>query len=161
MCLDLDRIPNGVYAAVIPRWIASIIEGREVVINGDGETSRDFCFVDNAVQANLLAAVSKNPDALDQIYNIAVGERTSLNGLYSELSSSILVASGAKSANVVHAEFRAGDVRHSLADTSKAQKLLKYRPECTRPGGYAPQSGINAANRQSMEHHAACRARRP
>ena len=77
--------PNGAYAAVIPKWTAAMLEGREVTINGDGETSRDFCYVANAVQGNLLAATTDNREAVNQVYNVAVGERTSLNDLYAEI----------------------------------------------------------------------------
>ena len=77
--------PEGAYAAVIPKWTAAMLKGEEVFINGDGNTSRDFCYVDNAVQANLLAAATDNPRAINQIYNVAVGEQTTLNELYAEL----------------------------------------------------------------------------
>jgi UDP-N-acetylglucosamine 4-epimerase len=122
--------PNGAYAAVIPKWIAALIAGETVFINGDGETSRDFCYVDNAVQANLLAATARSPKAVGQVYNIAVGERTSLNELYVHLRRLL-------SPNFPHLEtakpeyrdFRAGDVLHSLADVSKAARLLGYEPK--------------------------------
>lgn len=121
--------PNGAYAAVIPKWVAALIAGETVFINGDGETSRDFCYVDNVVQANLLAATARSPKAVGQVYNIAVGERTSLNELYGHLRRLL-------SPNFPHLEtakpeyrdFRAGDVRHSLADVSKAARLLGYEP---------------------------------
>jgi UDP-N-acetylglucosamine 4-epimerase len=121
--------PNGAYAAVIPRWVAAMIANETVYINGDGETSRDFCYVDNAVQANLLAALAEDDEALNQVYNVAVGERTTLNELF-ELIRSGLVADfpHLTSCKPVHREFRAGDVRHSLADISKAERLLGYRP---------------------------------
>lgn len=121
--------PAGAYAAVIPKWAAALIADAPVVINSDGETSRDFCFVDNAVQANLLAAAASSPEALNQVYNVAVGERTTLNQLYAELKR--LLAAGrphVESAAPQRRDFRAGDVRHSLADVSKARRLLGYAP---------------------------------
>jgi UDP-N-acetylglucosamine 4-epimerase len=121
--------PNGAYAAVIPKWTAAMIAGEPVFINGDGETSRDFCYVANAVQANLLAATTGNSESLNQVYNVAVGERTTLNELYAELRR--LLAPGRpqiEDAKPVYREFRAGDVRHSLADIGKARSLLGYAP---------------------------------
>ena len=121
--------PKGAYAAVIPKWVASLLHGEEVFINGDGETSRDFCYIDNAVQANLLAATTHNPDALNQVYNVAVGDRTSLNQLYERIRD-ILSAEfpQLKDVSPSYRDFRPGDVRHSLADISKAQTLLGYEP---------------------------------
>jgi UDP-N-acetylglucosamine 4-epimerase len=118
--------PNGAYAAVIPKWTAAILEGREVTINGDGETSRDFCYVANAVQANLLAATTDNREATNQVYNVAVGDRTTLNDLYAEIRR--LLAPNREDARPKYGPFRAGDVRHSLADISKARWLLGYEP---------------------------------
>lgn len=121
--------PDGAYAAVIPKWTAAMLRGERVRINGDGETSRDFCFVDNAVQANLLAATSTRADAADQIYNVAVGDQTSLNDLHRLLAAELarlrpqLVVPPAE-----HGPFRSGDVRHSRADISKAAELLGYAP---------------------------------
>lgn len=126
--------PEGAYAAVIPKWIASLIEGELVYINGDGETSRDFCFIANVVQANLLAATVQGPDALNQVYNVAVGERTSLNELYVQLHRHLLPRyPHLQGAQPVYRDFRAGDVRHSLADIGKARRLLGYAP--TQPLG--------------------------
>lgn len=121
--------PNGAYAAVIPKWAAAMIQGETVHINGDGETSRDFCYVENAVQANLLAATATDPAARNQVYNVAVGDRTTLNQLYFHLRD-ILAGRFAllKEANPVHRDFRAGDVRHSLADIGKGKELLGYNP---------------------------------
>lgn len=121
--------PNGAYAAVIPQWIAALIEQRVLQINGDGETTRDFCFVDNVVQANLLSALTTSPDAVNQIYNVAVGERTSLNQLYASLRS-LLLPDFPKLADhrPKYADFREGDVRHSQADISKAVTLLGFKP---------------------------------
>lgn len=120
--------PNGAYAAVIPKWTAALLQGDDVFINGDGETSRDFCFVDNAVQANLLAATTHNPAAVNQVYNVAVGERTSLKELYQLIATNLSAQCTLQASNLIHRDFRAGDVRHSLADISKAQTLLGYAP---------------------------------
>ena len=121
--------PNGAYAAVIPKWVSAMIHNEEVFINGDGETSRDFCYVDNAVQANLLAATSDNPEAADQVYNVAVGGRTSLNELYFKIRD-ILSRDFPALADIqpIYRDFRPGDVRHSLADIGKAQRLIGYQP---------------------------------
>ena len=120
--------PNGAYAAVIPAWIAALMERRPCYINGDGETTRDFCFIENVVQANLLSATAE-ASASDQVYNVAVGDRTTLNELFVLLRDG-LARRGAADPNAepVYREFRKGDVRHSLADVSKARKLLGYEP---------------------------------
>ncbi len=121
--------PEGAYAAVIPRWIRAMLQGEEVVINGDGETSRDFCYVDNAVQANLLAAAVEDPAAVNQVYNIAVDDRTSLNRLFLLLRDAITERAPAIAVkNPFHGDFRPGDVRHSQADIGKARALLGYAP---------------------------------
>lgn len=122
--------PNGAYAAVIPKWIASMIKNEPVYINGTGETSRDFCYIDNAVQANLLAATTENPDAVNQVYNVAVGDRTSLNELYAKLKQNLVgQAAHLQDAQPIYRDFRAGDVLHSLADTGKAAGRLGYVPQ--------------------------------
>jgi UDP-N-acetylglucosamine/UDP-N-acetylgalactosamine 4-epimerase len=121
--------PNGAYAAVIPKWVDSIINKEEVFINGDGETSRDFCYIDNTVQMNLLAAMAKDEDATDQVYNVALNERTSLNQLYQMIEERLIQrVDGLRKKVPVYKDFRAGDVRHSQADISKAQQLLGYQP---------------------------------
>jgi len=120
--------PNGAYAAVIPKWTSAMLNQDEIFINGDGETSRDFCFIENAVQANILAAVS-NSKAKNNIYNVALGDRTSLNALFDTLKSSLAENAISYLKSPVYREFRAGDVRHSQADISKAQSLLGYEPE--------------------------------
>lgn len=149
--------PNGAYAAVIPKWVSSLLKGETIFINGDGENGRDFTFVQNVIQANLLAATvterngenyslaTINP-ALNQVFNIAVGERTTLNELFYLLRknlSDIVAESKLKKLIIVseptYRDFRVGDVRHSQADISKARKLLGYSPL------YNIQSGINAA----------------
>ena len=116
--------PNGPYAAVIPKWIEQIREGQPVMIHGDGQTSRDFCYVENAIQANLLAATASH-EAKGQVYNVAVGHQTSLNELFEALSELM----GNPQAQCLHGEFRKGDVRHSLANIAKARRLLGYQPE--------------------------------
>jgi UDP-N-acetylglucosamine 4-epimerase len=121
--------PDGAYAAVIPKWIAALLRREPVHINGDGETSRDFCYVENVVQANLLAATTDLPGAVNQVYNIAVGERTTLNQLY-QFTQQLLQGRDPlfPKQRPVYREFRPGDVRHSLADISKARQLLGYLP---------------------------------
>ena len=121
--------PKGAYAAVIPKWIGSILQGEPVYINGDGETSRDFCYIDNCVQANLLAATTENPNAVNQVYNVALHERTSLNDLFQEIMAGLKKrVSGLDHIQPIYRDFRSGDVLHSLANISKAQRLLKYEP---------------------------------
>lgn len=154
------QTPDGAYAAVIPKWIASMIKGEPVYINGDGETSRDFCFIENVRQINLLAATVSDvvipaPDCLirgqaagiqsdrhceeqsdeaiqsptNQVYNVAVGDRTTLNQLYEQLHLNLVSAyPHLKDVGPVYRDFRGGDVRHSLADISKASALLGYQP---------------------------------
>ena len=130
--------PEGAYAAVIPRFVAGMLRGAPIVIHGDGETTRDFCYVDNVVQANLLAATVDDTAALSQVYNVAVGARMSLNELYRTLRELI----GARHPELdigspVYDDFRAGDVRHSEADIDKARRLLSYRPEWDVRSGLA------------------------
>jgi UDP-N-acetylglucosamine/UDP-N-acetylgalactosamine 4-epimerase len=121
--------PNGAYAAVVPKWTAAMIAGEPVWINGDGETSRDFCFIANAVQANLLAATTENDDATNQVYNVAVGDRTTLNDLFEAIRSRLAPRySHLADSRPSYRDFRAGDVRHSLADITKARTLLGYEP---------------------------------
>jgi len=119
--------PNGAYAAVIPKWISAMIKGEDVVVNGDGETSRDFCFIDNVVQANILAALAQ-PKGINQVYNVAYNARTSLNELFDYLAKALGNNGIVYDKPPVHADFRAGDVRHSQADISKARELLGYEP---------------------------------
>ena len=138
--------PEGAYAAVIPKWIASMIKNEPVYVNGDGETSRDFCYIENAVQANLLAATTENPEAIDQVYNVAVGDRTNLNELVNMIRALLVPAFPHLSDfRPVYRDFRAGDVRHSLADISKAQGLL----------GYSPTHSINEGLREAMDWYVA------
>jgi UDP-N-acetylglucosamine 4-epimerase len=133
--------PNGAYAAVIPQWVAALIRNQPLKINGDGETSRDFCFIDNVVQANLLAALA-GPEAANQVYNVALNDRTSLNRLHAmmvELLAPRYPHVAEHKPNYV--EFRPGDVRHSQADITKAQTLL----------GYAPTHRIGDGLKQAMD----------
>ncbi len=132
--------PHGAYAAVIPQWIAALIENRDLFINGDGETSRDFCFIDNVVQANILAALAPST-AANQVYNVALNERTSLNELH-QMMCALLAPRFPHVAGhqPQFKDFRAGDVRHSQADISKAETLL----------GFAPTHRINEGLRQAM-----------
>ena len=121
--------PNGAYAAVIPKWVAAILNKEDVFINGDGETSRDFCYIDNTVQMNLLAATTDNIAAVDQVYNVALNDRTSLNNLYQLLEGKLIQrVDSLVEKNPVYRDFRAGDVLHSQADITKALKLLGYQP---------------------------------
>lgn len=120
--------PDGAYAAVIPKWTASMIKGEDVFINGDGETSRDFCFIENTVQMNILAATA--PDqAKDEVYNVAVGDRTTLNELYKSIQLALQENDIEATSAPIFQDFRAGDVRHSQADVSKAVNNLGYAPE--------------------------------
>lgn len=122
--------PKGAYAAVIPKWISKVINNEEIQINGDGSTSRDFCYIENAVQANLLAALTENEKALNAVYNIAVGDRTTLKELFLEIcSNSALYCDGVVDIEPVYGDFRVGDVKHSMADITKARDLLGYNPE--------------------------------
>jgi UDP-N-acetylglucosamine 4-epimerase len=134
--------PNGAYAAVIPQWIAALIKNQTLRINGDGETSRDFCFVDNVIQANLLSAMAQSAATINQVYNVALNDCTTLNKLY-EMMKSLLQE---RFPHVQHhrpqyVDFREGDVRHSQADISKAGKLL----------GYDPTHRIDAGLKQAMD----------
>jgi UDP-N-acetylglucosamine 4-epimerase len=130
--------PNGAYAAVIPKWTAALLKGEPVYINGDGQTSRDFCYVANAVQANLLSAVipdsMRDPSPsicispLNHVYNVAVGDRTTLNQLYNDLRHALKIKGDDQTAKPIYRDYRNGDVRHSQADIHKAQSLLGYVP---------------------------------
>jgi UDP-N-acetylglucosamine 4-epimerase len=118
---------NGAYAAVIPKWTDALLKGETVYINGDGETSRDFCFVANAVQANLLAACAAD-EAKDHIYNVAVGDRTTLDQLFAVLRDALQNNGVSPDTQASYRDFRSGDVRHSQADIGKAQRLLGFVP---------------------------------
>jgi len=133
--------PNGAYAAVIPKWTEALIKGKELFINGDGETSRDFCYIENTIQMNLLAATTENPEATNQVYNVAVGDRTSLNNLYSIIKGLLTTHCELSTNNMQFRDFRAGDVRHSQADISKGTTLL----------GFTPSHRIEQGLEESME----------
>lgn len=120
--------PKGPYAAVIPKWTTAMIDGEEIFINGDGETSRDFCFIENTVQMNILAATASE-EAKGKVYNVAVGDRTTLNDLYATIKHTLKEYGYDVKGQPSYREFRVGDVRHSQADISKANKLLGYTPE--------------------------------
>lgn len=120
--------PNGAYAAVIPKWTAAMIAGDDVFINGDGETSRDFCFIENTVQANILAATTQNDEAKNQVYNVAVGDRTTLNDLFNAIKAALNENGVTYTKEPVYRDFRAGDVRHSQASIEKIKNLLGYKP---------------------------------
>ena len=121
--------PKGAYAAVIPRWIAALVSNGTVHINGDGETSRDFCYIENVVQANILAALAENREAVNQVYNVALNERTSLNQLYGMIRGLLLDKFPALiNHRPSYVDFREGDVRHSQADISKARAMLGFEP---------------------------------
>ena len=122
--------PNGAYAAVIPKWVTAILNKEDVFINGDGETSRDFCYIDNTVQMNLLAATTDNDEATDQVYNVALNDRTSLNKLYQMIEERLIQRiQGLEKKEPIYQDFRSGDVRHSQANIDKAQVLLDYQPK--------------------------------
>jgi UDP-N-acetylglucosamine 4-epimerase len=120
--------PKGAYAAVIPTWINRMLADEVIYINGDGETSRDFCFIANAVQANILAAMSSNTEAINQVFNVAVGEQNSLKRLFELLKVSFNAESHTYDLEPIFKDFRPGDVRHSLADITRANKLFQYQP---------------------------------
>ena len=124
--------PKGAYAAVIPKWISAILNQDDVFINGDGETSRDFCFVENATQINILAATTENHKATNQVYNVALNDRTSLNQLYEMIAEGILKrVKKLERKEPIYRDFRPGDVRHSQANIEKAEILLGYFPKHT------------------------------
>jgi UDP-N-acetylglucosamine 4-epimerase len=132
--------PDGAYAAVIPKWIAAMINHQPVVIYGDGETSRDFCYVANAVQANICAALTQNREAVNQVFNVAVGIRTTLNELFEILRQRLSpLFPHLANSKPCYREFRSGDVRHSQADIQLAKDLLGYEPS------HQVQDGLDAA----------------
>lgn len=138
--------PEGAYAAVIPQWVAALIHNRVLRINGDGETSRDFCYIKNVVQANILAALVEDNQAVNQVYNVALNERTSLNQLYTMMRSLLIPQfPELKDHQPQYGEFRRGDVRHSQADISKATRLL----------GFEPTHRIDAGLREAMDWYVA------
>lgn len=139
--------PNGAYAAVIPKWFAGMIRGQELFINGTGETSRDFCYIDNTVQANILAACAEGEQAVNQVYNVAFGERTTLNELFDAIRQRVVeFVPVAQSLKPTYREFRAGDVLHSLADIAKAKELLGYEAK------YSVGEGLDLAAHWYVSH---------
>ena len=121
--------PNGAYAAVIPKWVSSIVNNEDVFINGDGETSRDFCYIENTIQINILAALTDCDEATNQIYNVALNDKTSLNDLHKMLEEKITrKIKNLRKKKPIYRDFRIGDVRHSQACIEKAQQLLGYQP---------------------------------
>jgi UDP-N-acetylglucosamine 4-epimerase len=138
--------PDGPYAAVIPRWVGNLLEGRTCRINGDGENSRDFCYVDNVLEANLLAATVADPAALGEVFNVAYGERTTLNELFTLIRGAVARhLPEAAGAEPEHGPPAVGDVRHSLADLSKIRRLL----------GYAPTHDVRAGLERAVAWYAA------
>jgi len=138
--------PNGAYAAVIPLWFSALIKGKDLFINGDGETSRDFCYIDNCVQANLKACLASDK-AANQVYNVAFGQRTTLNQLFAMIRNRVAVRfPEAVKAQPVYRDFRSGDVRHSLAHISKAKQLLGYNPK------FSVKAGLDQAAQWYMEN---------
>jgi len=131
--------PNGAYAAVIPKWTAAMIQNEDVFINGDGETSRDFCFIENTVQANILAATTSNEEAKNQVYNVAVGDRTTLNDLFNAIKNALNENEITYIKNPIYREFRKGDVRHSQASVEKIENLLGYKAQ------YVISQGVDLA----------------
>ncbi|WP_340600808.1 NAD-dependent epimerase/dehydratase family protein [Acinetobacter sp. HZNU-JH01] len=131
--------PNGAYAAVIPKWTAAMIQGDDVFINGDGETSRDFCFIENTVQANILAATTENEEAKNQVYNVAVGDRTTLNDLFNAIKNALKENQIIYVKDPIYRDFRKGDVRHSQASVEKIQNLLGYKAQ------YVISEGVDLA----------------
>jgi UDP-N-acetylglucosamine/UDP-N-acetylgalactosamine 4-epimerase len=137
--------PDGAYAAVIPKWVGSLLRGEPCRINGDGETSRDFCYIDNVVQANLLAATSAAEGATDEVYNVACGDRTTLNELFRAIRDGLAeLRPELAAAEPVHGPFRPGDVRHSLADIGKIRQRL----------GFAPSHGVASGLGQALRWYA-------
>ncbi len=139
--------PDGAYAAVIPKWTSAMIEEKDITVNGDGMTSRDFCFVANAVEANIRAALAPS-EAQGEVYNVAVGQRTTLNELFNMLKEELSVLQVHYGREPVHADFRKGDVRHSQADISKARQLLGYEPQ------YDVRKGLQVAMPWYVSQHA-------
>jgi len=132
--------PKGAYAAVIPLWFFGMIKGEPVYINGDGETSRDFCYIENCIQANLLAAFTEDKNAINQVFNVAYGERTSLNELFDLIREQVSQKfPHIRNLQPQYRDFRTGDVRHSLADIGISRALLGYDPE------FSVRDGLNKA----------------
>jgi UDP-N-acetylglucosamine 4-epimerase len=142
--------PNGAYAAVIPKWVSSLLKNETVYINGDGKTSRDFSFIQNAIQANLLSATS-GEKGRNQVYNMAVGDRTTLKQLFDLVRDNLVPFGVSATVQPVYRDFRAGDVRHSLADTSKAKSLLGYEPTHRIADGIKAATNWYVKNKSLLE----------
>lgn len=148
--------PQGAYAAVIPKWVTAMLGGQTVIINGDGETSRDFCYVANVIQANLLAATTAHKAAINQIYNVAVGGRATLNELHRMIRDRVgRIRPHLEIRDPVYHSFRAGDIRHSNADIGKARELLGYTPTHTLEQGMDEAIGWYAAALEKTSTHSA------
>jgi UDP-N-acetylglucosamine 4-epimerase len=143
--------PNGAYAAVIPKWVGSMLREEAIYINGDGETSRDFTYIDNVIQMNILAGLTDNPEAFGEAFNVAVGGRTTLNELYhliqDELNKSISHQPSTIDQQPIYRDFRPGDIRHSNADISKAKRMVGYEPT------HDIYKGMREAIEWYIEHH--------
>ena len=139
--------PNGAYAAVIPKWFAGLMAKDEIFINGDGTTSRDFCYIDNCVQANIMAATATGKEAFNQVYNIAFGQRTTLTELFDHIQKRVKERlDGYTDVTPTYRDFRPGDVKHSLADISKARERIGYNPE------FSVLQGLDQAADWYVEH---------
>ena len=128
--------PNGAYAAVMPKWISQMLHGEDVYINGDGETSRDFTYIDNVVQMNIISGMTTNKDAFGQSYNTAAGGRETLNNLFKAIKKGI--ESNIQNLDIpqpIYRDFRAGDIRHSNANIDKAKNIIGYNPTHTLEEG--------------------------
>jgi UDP-N-acetylglucosamine/UDP-N-acetylgalactosamine 4-epimerase len=145
--------PRGAYAAVIPKWAAALMDGEPVVVNGDGSTSRDFCYVGNAVQANLHAALTPDLPPSAQVFNVAFGQQTTLLELANAMREELGLAMGRAelTMNLQHQDFRAGDIRHSLADIAHAQRLLRYAPEVSIAQGLRLAMPWYVKNRKRLQ----------
>jgi UDP-N-acetylglucosamine 4-epimerase len=144
--------PQGAYAAVIPRWINELMSGETPVINGDGKTSRDFCYIENVIQANMLAATTKKQEAINQVYNVAIGERTTLNELFHMIRDLLgEYDDRIKVVEPIYKPFRSGDVLHSQADISRAKELLGFKPSHTVKQGMKETVEWFVKNRQSKQ----------
>lgn len=143
--------PMGAYAAVIPKWVYAIIKDEPISVNGDGSTSRDFCYIENVVQANILAALSDEKRAKNKIYNVAVGKQTTLLDLFSMISEVLVTHKVNYKKSPLMKEFRGGDVRHSLADISKAATLLNYWPTHELQVGLKDMMGWYVSAAKSLE----------
>jgi len=143
--------PNGAYAAVMPKWIGQILDGEDLFINGDGETSRDFTYIDNVVQANILAGTTTNEKAFGEAFNTAIGGRETLNNLYTAITKGIKKElPNLDIRNPIYRDFRVGDIRHSNANIDKIQKILDYEPTHTLESGLNESIAWYIKNRKNQ-----------